>query len=324
MFPKTRLKRLRQNAAIRSLLSETNFSPKNLIQPYFVTSGTRKKKAIDSMPGVYHLSIDYLLDEIARAKKNGIGTVLLFGISDRKDRGAVAACQKNDIIPKAIKAIRKKFKNSIVIMTDVCLCGYTPHGHCGVVKNKKIDNDATLRVLAKIALNHATAGADFVSPSAMTDGQVKAIRNALDRKGFKDTGIMAYSAKYASNFYGPFREAYDSSPQYGNRKYYQMDSSNSREALREVREDIEEGADIVMVKPALAYLDVIQKIEEKFHVPLAAYNVSGEYSIIKAAAERGFVNEKETVLETLLSMKRAGANLVITYYANEAAKWLKK
>lgn len=315
-----RLRRLRQSANLRDWISQTRFSPNDIILPYFVVEGRNVKKEIKAMPGVYHFSIDNLLRDISGAK--GIRSMLLFGIPKTKDEIGSQAYRDDNIVQKAIKAIKREFKKLIVI-TDVCLCGYTTHGHCGIVKGNKILNDETIKVLAKTALSHAQAGADLVAPSAMMDGQVRVIREMLDKNGFDDTGILAYSAKYASSFYGPFREAFDSTPQFGDRKSYQMDYRNSDEALREIKQDIDEGADIVIVKPALAYLDIIYKAKHKFNVPIAAYNVSGEYSAIKKLAEGDKVREKELVLEVLTSIKRAGADLIISYFGKEVTGWLK-
>jgi len=314
-----RLRRLREKSTIRDWISETELHPKNIILPYFVVEGKGTREPIKSMPGVYHLSIDNLLKDIPEAV--GIQSILLFGIPESKDRLGSQAYKKDGVVQKAIRAVKKKFKNLIVIL-DVCLCGYTSHGHCGIVKDGKIDNDASLEALAKIALSYAEAGADFVAPSAMMDGQVKAIRDTLDENGFKDVGILAYSAKYASNFYGPFREALDSAPQFGDRRTYQMDFRNSDEALREIKQDIDEGADIVMVKPALAYLDIIYRAKQKFNVPIAAYNVSGEYSMIKKLSGGDRIKERDLALEILTSIKRAGADLIISYFGKEIGKWL--
>jgi porphobilinogen synthase len=327
-----RLRRLRRSQPIRDLVSQTRLSPDDLILPYFVVEGKRAKRPIESMPGVYRLSIDALLKDISQAP--GIKSVLLFGVTSEKDRLGSLAYKKDGVIQKAIGALKKEFKDLIVI-TDVCLCGYTQHGHCGIVKSQKrrttakaqnylIDNDETLKILAKIALSHAYSGADFVAPSAMMDAQVGTIRESLNKRGFKDVGIIAYSAKYASGFYGPFREALDSSPQFGDRKTYQMDYRNSNEALREIAQDISEGADIVMVKPALAYLDIIQRTKQNFHTPIAAYNVSGEYSMVKAYARGNKEIERKLVLEIITAIKRAGADLIITYWAKELVRWLKQ
>ncbi len=314
-----RLRRLRQNVNLRDWISQTRLDPKDIILPYFVVEGRNVKKEIKSMPGVYHFSIDNLLRDISDAK--GIRSILLFGIPKIKDGIGGQAYRDDSIVRKAIKAIKRKFKKLIVI-TDVCLCGYTTHGHCGIVNGKEIVNDETIKVLARIALSYAQAGADLVAPSAMMDGQVRAIREVLDEDGFDDIGILAYSAKYASSFYGPFREALDSAPQFGDRKSYQMDYRNSDEALREIKQDIDEGADIVMVKPALAYLDIIYRAKQKFNVPIAAYNVSGEYSMVKKLAGGDKIREKEFALEVLASIKRAGADLIISYFGKEVIRWL--
>lgn len=331
-----RLRRLRKNSAMRDWVSETTLRLEDLILPYFVVAGKGIARPIKTMQGISHLSTDRLLKDAADANKRGIRAVLLFGIPETKDYSGSESYKNGGVVQNAIKAIKKNFKD-IIVITDVCLCGYTSHGHCGIIKRQEtrdkgqgyiIDNDKTLNILAKIALSHAEAGADFVAPSAMMDGQVKKIRESLDNKGFKDTGIFAYSAKYASNFYGPFRDALDSTPQFGDRKTYQMDFRNSDEALREIEEDIKEGADIVMVKPALSYLDVIYRAKEKFNAPIAAYNVSGEYSMMKSylqgqgARDKRQCVERDLVLEILTSIKRAGADFIITYWAKEAAKWL--
>ena len=330
-----RLQRLRRNEKIRNLVSQTQLLANDLILPYFVLAGRNKKEPIELLPGIYRLSVDNLIEDVKEAKNLGLRGVLIFGVSGKKDEYASQAYRKDGIVQKAIGSIRKNIKD-IVIISDVCLCAYTTSGHCGIIKTAnsrwltkaishqpEIDNDETLKILSKIALSHARAGADFVAPSGMTDGQVKAIREALDKNGFKETGILAYSSKYASNFYGPFREALNSYPQFGDRKSYQLDFRNSREALREIKEDIEEGADIVMVKPALAYLDIIQKAKQNFNLPIAAYNVSGEYALVKFGSKKGLFNEKDTILEILTAIKRAGADLIITYHAKEVAKWIK-
>lgn len=323
-MPIIRLGRLRKNSATRDWVSQTRLKPADLIMPYFVVEGKDVKKPIVSMPGVYRLSMDNVLKEISEIVKVGIHSVLLFGIARSKDKIGSYAYRNNGVVQKTIKAIKRKFRDLIVI-TDVCLCGYTSHGHCGILnKNTKygIDTDATLKILAKIALSHAEAGVDLVAPSAMMDGQVGIIRESLDKNGFKDVGILAYSAKYASGFYGPFREAFDSSPQFGDRKTYQMDFRNSDEALREIRQDINEGADMVMVKPALSYLDIIYRAKKNLNIPLVAYNVSGEYSMVKAYCQRQEEEEK-LVWEILTSIKRAGADFIITYWAKDAARWLR-
>ncbi|NQV04622.1 MAG: porphobilinogen synthase [Candidatus Omnitrophica bacterium] len=320
-MPVIKLSRLRKNRVTRDWVSETLLRPKDLIMPYFVVEGKGIERPLKSLPGVSHLSVDKLLRDMADARKKGIRSILLFGIPEKKDKSGSEAYKKNGIVQKVTKAIKKEFKDTIVI-TDVCLCGYTTHGHCGILNGKGVDNDSTLKALSKIALSHAASGADLVAPSAMMDGQVKAIRETLDKNGFKNTGILSYSAKYASNFYGPFREALGSSPQFGDRKSYQMDFRNNSQALREISEDIKEGADIVMVKPALSYLDIIYRAKEKFNTPIAAYNVSGEYAMVKAYSQGQGV-EKELALEILTSIKRAGADFIVTYWAKEVAKWLK-
>lgn len=335
-----RLSRLRKNNFIRGLVSETQLLPEDLIMPYFVSEGRNVREPIEPMPGIFRLSIDNLLKDISEIRNLGIKAILLFGVCHKKNESGSESYSKKAVVQRALSAIKKNIKD-IVVITDVCLCGYTSQGHCGIlekvkVKSKKakaqnyvINNDATLKILAKIALSHAQAGADFVAPSAMMDGQVEAIRKALDKNSFKDVGILGYSAKYASNFYGPFRESLGSSPQFGDRKSYQMDFRNSDEALREIKQDIKEGADIVMVKPALAYLDVIYRAKQDFNIPVAAYNVSGEYAMVKAYCQRTenrkqrTAIEKNLVLEVLTSIKRAGADLIITYHAKEAARWLK-
>lgn len=313
-----RLRRLRRDDII-DWISETELHPKNIILPYFVVEGKEAAEPIKSMPGVYRLSIDNLLKDIPEAV--GIQSILLFGIPKSKDRIGSQAYKKNGVVQKAVKAIKKKFKDLIVI-TDICLCGYTSHGHCRIVKGEEVDNDVSLNVLTKIALSHAEAGADFVAPSAMMDGQVGTIRTALDKDGFKDVGILAYSAKYASNFYGPFREALDSEPRFGDRRTYQLDYRSSDDVLREIKQDIDEGADIVMVKPALPYLDIIYRAKQEFDIPIAAYNVSGEYSMIKKLSGKDKIKERDLGLEVLASIKRAGADLIISYFGKEVGKWL--
>lgn len=318
-MPSIRLRRLRRNEYIRDWAQETDLRPKDLIMPYFVTEGKNVKEPVPSMKGVYRLSADNLVKDMEGLNGLGIKAILLFGICGEKDNIGSPAYSNNGVVQKALEKIKKNIKD-IVIITDVCLCGYTSHGHCGILSRQGdiVDNDKTLKVLAKIALSHAEAGSDFVAPSAMMDGQVRAIRESLDKNNFKNVGILAYSAKYASSFYGPFRDAVDSMPQFGSRKSYQMDFRNSDEALGEIAHDIEEGADIVMIKPALAYLDIIRRVKERFNAPIAAYNVSGEYSLVKGRPE-----EKNLILEILTGIKRAGANFIITYHAKEAAKWLK-
>jgi porphobilinogen synthase len=283
--------------------------------------GDNIKEEIDSMPGVYHFSIDLLIEEVKEVRDVGIPAILLFGVPSYKDELGSEAYSEEGIVQKAVREIKEKVPE-IVVITDVCMCGYTIHGHCGIVENGQVLNDRTVDYIAKIALSHVEAGADIVAPSDMMDGRVAAIRKLLDSKGFVNTPIMAYSAKYASSFYGPFREAANSFPQFGDRKSYQMDYGNSNEALREIALDIEEGADIVMVKPALSYLDIIRRVKDNFNIPIAAYNVSGEYSMVKAAAKMGWIGEKSVVLEILTSIKRAGADMIITYFAKDVAKWL--
>ncbi|MCM8784937.1 MAG: porphobilinogen synthase [Candidatus Omnitrophica bacterium] len=327
-----RLRRLRKTETLRKIFSETKLSISDLIMPYFVVEGKNIKEPIKSMPGIFRYSIDNLLNEIEDIYNLGIFAILLFGVPEKKDDSGKNAYDKNGIVQKAVKIIKKEIQD-IIIITDVCLCSYTNHGHCGILSSTSnfqssvspvIDNDATLEILSEIALSHAESGADIVAPSSMMDGQVKIIRETLDKNGFFDVIIMSYSAKYASNFYGPFREAANSFPKFGDRKSYQINYHNLKEALREVEQDINEGADIVMVKPALAYLDVIMMVKEKFNIPVVAYNVSGEYSMIKAASEKEYLDEKNVVLEILTSIKRAGADLIITYWAKEIAKWLKE
>jgi porphobilinogen synthase len=320
-FPELRLRRLRKSEAIRSLVSENQVDVGDLVYPLFVVEGKGIKKEIDSMPGIYHFSVDKLAKEIDEITLLKIPAVLLFGVVKNKDEVGSKAYHPRGVIQQSIRAI-KKAAPELIVVTDVCLCEYTSHGHCGVIANGDVDNDRTLPLLAKMALSHAQAGADMVAPSDMMDGRVKAIRQALDANGFNDIPILAYAVKYASAFYGPFREAAGSTPQFGNRRSYQMDPPNVREALREIEQDIKEGADIVMVKPALAYLDVIRKVRDTFNYPLAAYNVSGEYSMVKAASRQGWLNERQVVLEILTSIKRAGADIIITYHAKVAARWL--
>ena len=320
-YPKYRPRRLRRNERIRELIRETTISPKNLIYPLFVGPGKDRVQPVSSMPGVAQLSVDRAVIECQEVRALGIPAVILFGIPEHKDSLGSEAYADAGIVQQAIRAIKEKLPELLVI-TDVCLCEYTDHGHCGVVKNGDVDNDATLELLAKEALSHARAGADIVGPSDMMDGRVGAIRHALDQSGFENVAIMAYAAKYASGFYGPFREAAESTPQFGDRRSYQMDPGNTDEALREVALDIREGADIVMVKPALAYLDVIYRVKQKFGYPVAAYNVSGEYSMIKAAGQNGWVDEARVMMEVLLSIRRAGADMILTYFAKDAARLL--
>ena len=321
-FPEARLRRLRELEPIRALSRETELSVRDFIYPLFVTHGQRVREEIEPMPGCYQLSLDHLPDEVSEVVELGIPGVLLFGIPSFKDPLGTGAYQETGIVQEAIRVIKKEAPRLLVI-TDVCLCEYTDHGHCGVVDNGQVDNDKTLELLAKTALSHALAGADLVGPSAMMDGQVRAIRHILDDNEFKNLPIMAYAAKYASAFYGPFRVAAESTPQFGDRRSYQMDPANWRMAMREIESDIQEGADIVMVKPALAYLDVIARARERFQHPLAAYNVSGEFSMVKAAGKEGWIDEKRVTLELLTAIKRAGADIIISYHAKEVARWLR-
>jgi porphobilinogen synthase len=321
--PYYRPRRLRTNENMRRMVRETKLSPDDFIYPLFVTHGKGVKKEISSMPGNYQQSIENIVKDCEEVQALGIPAVLLFGIPEHKDEVGSEAYSDEGIVQHAIKAIKNKTPELIVI-TDVCLCEYTSHGHCGVVKKGVVQNDATLELLAREALSHAKAGADMIAPSDMMDGRVGAIRRALDGEGFLDTPILSYAANYASSFYGPFREAAESTPQFGDRRSYQMDPPNSREALREVALDIDEGADIVMVKPALAYLDIIYQVKQQFNVPVAAYNVSGEFSMIKAAAKLGWIDGERAMLESLIAMKRAGADMILTYFAKEAAAILNK
>ena len=320
-FPNIRMRRLRENAGIRRMVQETRLSVSDFIYPLFVTHGRDVRSEIPPMPGINQLSLDQLIQEVGEAADLGIESVLLFGIPASKDPEGTEAYAPGGIIQEAIRAIKQALPDMMVI-TDVCLCEFTDHGHCGIIQDGRIDNDSTLELLAKMAVRQAEAGADMVAPSAMMDGQVKALRTALDEAGYQDTPIMAYSAKYASGFYGPFRVAADSSPKFGDRTGYQMDPPNIRQAMREIEMDIQEGADIIMVKPALAYLDVISAARERFDYPLAAYNVSGEYSMVKAAAENEWIDGPRVTIEILTSIKRAGADMLITYHAKEVARWM--
>lgn len=321
-FPYLRLRRKRISENIRNIFRETKVLPEDLVYPLFVVPGKNKKEEITSMPGQYRYSIDLLVEEVQKIKEEGIKTIILFGIPEKKDELGSDAYSDEGIIQRAVREIRK-YEKDIIIITDLCMCEYTSHGHCGILKNGEVDNDLTLEYLGKIAVSQAKAGADIVAPSGMMDGQVKAIRKALDENGFKNTLILSYSVKYASSFYAPFREAAESAPKFGNRKSYQMDPGNAREAILEAKLDFEEGADILMVKPALPYLDIIYRIKEEFNLPVAAYNVSGEYSLVKAASLNGWIDEKEVVLEILTSIKRAGADLILTYHARDFLKWMK-
>ena len=316
-----RLRRLRITAAIRDMVRENHVRVDELIYPVFVMDGRNQKVPVPSMPGIAQYSVDRLPEELDRVVNAGIRAILLFGIPARKDAVGSAAYAKDGIVPKAIRAIRRKYPD-LVIIADVCLCEYTSHGHCGLVKDGVILNDETLPLLAKAAVAYAKAGADIVAPSDMMDGRVGAIRTALDRAGFTDVSVMAYSAKFASAYYGPFRDAAHSAPQFGDRRTYQMDPANGREALREVAADVAEGADFIIAKPATAYLDVVRDIATAFDLPVVAYNVSGEYAMVKAAAANGWIDERRIVLENLVGMKRAGAKMIITYHALDAARWL--
>ena len=318
-----RFRRTRSTEQLRRLVRETVISPADLIYPIFVVEGSDRKDPIDTMPGIYRYSIDRLNEVLDEVKESHISGVILFGVPDHKDETGSGAYDDNGITQRAIRHIKKNYPQTLVI-ADVCLCEYTSHGHCGLVCDGHILNDETLPLLAKAAVSYAKAGADMIAPSDMMDGRIGAIREALDENGFIDTPIMAYSAKFASAYYSPFRDAADSAPAFGDRKSYQMDSANGREAVREIEEDIAEGADIVMVKPALAYLDIVRAARDRFSLPVAAYNVSGEYSMVKAAAEKSFIDEKRIVLENLVSIKRAGADIIITYHALDAAGWLRE
>ncbi len=320
-FPQSRLRRLRDMPALRGMVSETRINVQDLVYPIFVTHGRNVKAKVASMPDIFQLSLDNLIPEIDEVSRRHIPAVLLFGLPHRKDAMGTEAYEPNGIVQEAIRVIKQTAPDLLVI-ADTCLCEYTDHGHCGVIDNGVVDNDSSLELLAKTAISQVEAGADVVGPSAMMDGQVATIRAALDGRGFTDVPIMGYSAKYASGFYGPFRDAAGSTPQFGDRSGYQMDPANSRQAMREIEQDVDEGADIVMVKPALAYLDVVAKARERFDLPLAAYNVSGEYSMIKAASQKGWLDERRIVMEVLTSIKRAGADILITYFAKDVADWL--
>jgi porphobilinogen synthase len=322
-FPTYRPRRLRRNEKLRSMMRETTLEPRNFIYPLFVGPGKDRAQPVSSMPGIAQLTVDRAVRECHEVSALGIPAIILFGIPEHKDSTGSEAYEDNGIVQQAIRAIKETVPEMLVI-TDVCLCEYTDHGHCGVIKNGDVDNDATLELLAQEALSHARAGADIVAPSDMMDGRVAAIRKILDNNNFTQTPIMAYAAKYASGFYGPFREAAESTPQFGDRRSYQMDPANVEEALREVELDIREGADIVMVKPALAYLDVIYRVKQKFGYPLAAYNVSGEYSMIKAAGQNGWIEEPRIMMEVLYAIRRAGADMILSYFAKDAARLLQK
>ena len=322
-FPINRPRRLRRTPALRHLVQETRLTPADFIYPIFVSEIVDRAEPISSMPGVFNFPVDEAVTEAKRAFDLGVPGVILFGTPHHKDATGSSSLKADGIVQRAIREIKEALPEMIVV-TDVCLCEYTDHGHCGIIEHNTVANDRTLEVLAEQAVSHASAGADMVAPSDMMDGRVSAIRSALDEGGFEEIPIMAYSAKYASAFYGPFREAAGSTPQFGDRRSYQMDAPNSREAVREIELDIEEGADIVMVKPALSYLDVIAKAREITDLPVAAYNVSGEYSMVKLAAERGIADERQLALEILTSIKRAGADIILTYHAPDAALWLQQ
>ncbi len=323
VFPEYRPRRLRRNEALRGLIRETTLSADQLMYPLFIVPGKKVKKEVRSMPGVHQISVDQLASEAKELLSIGVKSVMLFGIPEKKDGVGSGAHDKDGIVQRAIRELKNKSPELLVI-TDVCLCEYTDHGHCGFLVNDEVDNDTTLEILAKTALSHARAGADMVAPSDMMDGRVAEIRATLDENNLEMIPIMSYAVKYASAFYGPFRDAADSTPQFGDRRGYQMDPANSREALREATLDVDEGADVLMVKPALAYLDIISKLRDEFDLPLAAYHVSGEYAMIKAAAAKGWIDGERVMQETLLSIKRAGADIIITYFAKEMARLLLK
>jgi porphobilinogen synthase len=321
-FPVNRPRRLRQSPALRRLVTETRLNVEQLVLPLFARFGKKLRRPVEAMPGVFQLSPDEIVREAARAHLLGVPAILLFGIPDQKDANASGAYAKNGIVQQTVRLLKKELP-SLLVISDVCLCEYMEHGHCGIVSGGRILNDPSLKLLARTAVSHAEAGADMVAPSDMMDGRVAAIRSALDRNGFTDTPIMSYAAKFASAFYGPFREAAESAPRFGDRRSYQMDAANANEALREVALDIQEGADIVMVKPALAYLDLIQRVKTGFGYPTAAYSVSAEHAMIKAAGAKGWIDERAVTLESLLAMRRAGADILITYAAADVARWLK-
>jgi len=316
-------RRLRVNAAIRDMVRETSLDSKDFIYPIFVVEGDNIKNEISSLPGVYHYSVDRLYEVVEEVREADISGVLLFGIPHHKDECGSESYNDNGIVQQAIREI-KNLDKELLVITDVCMCEYTSHGHCGIIHDEYVDNDETLEYLSKIAVSHAKAGADIIAPSDMMDGRIGSLRRALDENNFKNVSIMSYSAKYCSAFYGPFRDAANSAPQFGDRKTYQMDPGNRMEAIRETQMDVEEGADFIMVKPALSYLDIIRDCKENFNLPLVAYNVSGEYAMIKAAGKLGVIDEERVMMETLTSIKRAGADIIITYHALEAAKVLKR
>jgi porphobilinogen synthase len=322
-FPATRMRRLRKTGVLRDMVRETELTPAHLVQPLFIELGTDSRTPIEAMPGIDRLSISHVLEEAGAIQELGVPAVLLFGLPADKDPLGSGAYDDEGVVQLAVRAL-KEAHPELVVITDVCLCEYTSHGHCGIVRDDgQIDNDVTLELLARTAISHAAAGADAVAPSDMMDGRVGALRGQLDAEGHKDTPIIAYSAKFASSFYGPFREAADCAPAFGDRRTYQMDPANAEEAVREALLDVEEGADMVIVKPALPYLDVVRRVKEATRVPVAAYNVSGEYAMLKAAAARGYLDERDAVLEALTSIRRAGADIVITYHAKDVAEWLR-
>ena len=321
-FPTHRPRRLRRSEALRGLVRETRLSTAGLIYPMFVCPGTKVRQEVSSMPGVYQQSADQILEECREVEALGLPGIILFGLPETKDPRGASSLSSQGVVQRAIEAIRRA-NLKLLVITDVCLCEYTDHGHCGVIENGEVANDPTLAILAQQALSHARAGADIVAPSDMMDGRVAAIRETLDEHKFENLAILSYAAKYCSGFYGPFREAAQSAPQFGDRRSYQMDPANAREALKEVRLDLEEGADMVMVKPALPYLDIVRRVRDTFDVPVGAYNVSGEYSMVKAAAQNGWLDEKRVVLEILTGIQRAGADFILTYHAKDVARWLK-
>jgi porphobilinogen synthase len=321
-FPTHRPRRLRRTEALRGFVRETRLSTSGLVYPMFACPGTKVRTEVSSMPGIFQQSVDQIVEECREVADLGIPAVILFGLPDKKDEVGSEASDPNGAVQRAIEAIRKA-KLDLLVITDVCLCEYTSHGHCGVIEKGDVANDPSVERLAAAAVSHARAGADIVAPSDMMDGRVGAIRQKLDANGFEDVAILSYAAKYCSGFYGPFREAAQSAPQFGDRRSYQMDPANAREALREVALDLEEGADMIMVKPALSYLDIIQRVRERFDVPVAAYNVSGEYAMVKAAARNGWIDEQRVVLEIMTSIQRAGAEIVLTYHAKDVSRWLR-
>jgi porphobilinogen synthase len=321
-FPTHRGRRLRRNEALRGLVRETRLNAAGLIYPMFVCPGQKVRQEVSSMPGVFQQSADQIVEECREVESLGIPGVILFGLPEKKDARGMSSIAADGVVQRAIEAIRKA-KLKLLVITDVCLCEYTDHGHCGVIEEGEVANDATLDILAEQAVSHAQAGADIVAPSDMMDGRVGVIREALDEHKFENISILAYAAKYSSGFYGPFREAAQSTPQFGDRRGYQMDPANAREALREVEMDLDEGADMVMVKPALPYLDIIRRVRDEFDVPVAAYNVSGEYSMVKAAVQKGWLDEQRVVTEILTGIQRAGAEIILTYHAKDAARWLR-